>query len=145
MSSIGLGLLGCPLLSQISRLCHAHIHLDKCFILEQGGPLPDRSFLSLCSTDKVSYSYHSSTFSTALKHTAGQKQHFPIDPFSHYPSSLHSRGSRLIRESVQAGVTAMRAHVEVDEVVGMACVEVGVKLKEEWKERCDVRLCGVCF
>jgi hypothetical protein len=36
----------------------------------------------------------------------------------------------------------MRAHVEVDEVVGMACVEVGVRLREEWRGRCDVRLCG---
>jgi cytosine/adenosine deaminase-related metal-dependent hydrolase len=55
---------------------------------------------------------------------------------------LVSRGRNLILESVKYGVTAMRAHVEVDGIVGHKCVEAGLHLKEELKELCDVGLAG---
>ncbi|KAI0917344.1 hypothetical protein AcW1_007440 [Taiwanofungus camphoratus] len=34
----------------------------------------------------------------------------------------------------------MRAHVEVDEIVGMSCLDVGLKLREEFKEVCEVQI-----
>jgi hypothetical protein len=39
-------------------------------------------------------------------------------------------------------VTALRAHVEVDEQVGLRAVEVAEQLKEEWKGKIDVQIAG---
>ncbi|KAJ3484257.1 hypothetical protein NLI96_g5766 [Meripilus lineatus] len=48
------------------------------------------------------------------------------------PEDLYNRGKRLILESVEAGVTAMRAFVEVDETVKMTCLDVGLRLKNDF-------------
>lgn len=62
---------------------------------------------------------------------------------------LIERGRRLIIENVQAGVTSMRCHVEVDEMVGLKCLEAGLKLKKEFggegREVCDIQIAGLCF
>lgn len=47
----------------------------------------------------------------------------------------------MIEESVHFGVTNMRAFVEVDQGVGMKCLDAGLALKEEFKKRCHVQLC----
>ncbi|XP_044723755.1 zinc metallopeptidase [Hirsutella rhossiliensis] len=49
----------------------------------------------------------------------------------------------LLDESVNYGVTAIRAFVEVDATVHHLCLEAAVQLKEEWRERCHVQI--VCF
>jgi cytosine/adenosine deaminase-related metal-dependent hydrolase len=62
-----------------------------------------------------------------------------------FPSAradLLERGNRLITESVSAGVTSLRAHVEVDSMVGMTCLEVGLELKEKWAGRCEIQIAG---
>lgn len=51
------------------------------------------------------------------------------------------RGRALIEESVNFGVTHLRAFVEVDQGVGMKCLEAGLALKEEFRKRCYVQLC----
>lgn len=76
-------------------------------------------------------------FKEALVVTAGAKAAFA----SHRDDLLH-RGRSLVVESIAAGVTAMRAHVEVDDTVGLACLEVGLQLKEEMKGMCCVQLAG---
>ena len=58
---------------------------------------------------------------------------------------LVSRGRTLILESVKYGVTAMRAHVEVDVTARFKCVDAGLRLKEELKHLCDVGLAGKLF
>lgn len=70
--------------------------------------------------------------------TAKAKQNFRFDQ-----EDLLRRGRRLIRESVECGVTSMRAHVEVDIYVGMACLEVALRLKEEFKIACHVQIAGM--
>lgn len=59
---------------------------------------------------------------------------------------LLERGRRLILESVQAGVTSMRAHVEVDKLVGMKCLDAGLALKKEFGPQgrgiCDIQIAG---
>ncbi|KZT12071.1 Metallo-dependent hydrolase [Laetiporus sulphureus 93-53] len=101
----------------LPALCHAHIHLDKCFILDQCEELITGDFAeALRVTAKVK-----KTFSTNLQ-------------------SLYDRGKRMIIDSVKCGVTAMRAHVEVDETVGMSCIEIGLKLRSEFQEVCDVQI-----
>jgi len=55
---------------------------------------------------------------------------------------LYRRGSRLIEESVEHGVTSMRAHVEVDTIVGFSCLDVALDLKARYKDVCDVQIAG---
>jgi len=102
-------------------LCHAHIHLDKCFLLQD----PKFSDLEIVEGD----------FKEAMSLTTQAKQRFEED-------DLLRRGRRLIEESVAYGVTAMRAFVEVDGDVDMKCLDAGLKLKEEFKARCHVQICA---
>lgn len=79
----------------------------------------------------------SSDFSEALKVTAAAKGKFRANE-----EDLLQRGRRLILDSVASGVTSMRAHVEVDDVVQFSCVEAGLELKQEMKDVCDVQISG---
>ncbi|KIJ62731.1 hypothetical protein HYDPIDRAFT_114421 [Hydnomerulius pinastri MD-312] len=101
----------------LPSLCHAHIHLDKCFILEQCDPLLTGSLPE------------------ALRVTNKAKAGFP-----ERQPDLYARATRLIRESVEAGVTVMRAYVEIDTAVHMVCLDIGLKLKSEWKGVCDIQI-----
>ncbi|OAX41748.1 Metallo-dependent hydrolase [Rhizopogon vinicolor AM-OR11-026] len=101
----------------IPSLCHSHIHLDKCFILGQCDPLITGSL------------------SEALQVTNKAKAEFTKDL-----SNLYVRATRLIRESVESGVTAMRAFVEVDTTVEFACLDMGLQLANEWAEVCHIQI-----
>ncbi|KAJ7780627.1 hypothetical protein DFH07DRAFT_910153 [Mycena maculata] len=98
----------------LPSLCHSHIHLDKCFIL-------DRCELSAGS------------FSEAMQLTNRAKAAFNLD-------DLYHRGYKLIRDSLECGVTSMRAHVEIDTVVDFSCLEVGLRLNKIFRDVCDVQL-----
>ncbi len=101
-------------------LCHPHIHLDKCFLLSD----PKYADLEIVKGD----------FSEAMELTSKAKARFEEE-------DLLRRGRWLINESVDAGVTHMRAFVEVDEGVGFKCLDAGLKLKEEFSKRCEVQIC----
>lgn len=101
----------------IPSLCHSHIHLDKCFILGQCDPLITGSLPE------------------ALRVTNKAKAEFPNDV-----DNLYARATHLIQESVEAGVTAMRAFVEVDTTVGFACLDMGLQLAKEWAEVCHIQI-----
>lgn len=102
-------------------LCHAHIHLDKCFLLQD----PKYSHLQIENGD----------FQEAMEMTGKAKSMFEED-------DLLRRGRQLIEESIRYGVTVMRAFVEVDAGVQFKCLDAGLKLKEEFSERCEVQLCA---
>ncbi|CAO2655840.1 Nn.00g046430.m01.CDS01 [Neocucurbitaria sp. VM-36] len=102
-------------------LCHAHIHLDKCFLLQD----PKFSDLQIKSGE----------FKEAMEMTGEAKSRFEQD-------DLLRRGRQLIEESLRYGVTAMRAFVEVDGVVQLKCLVAGLKLREEFKLRCEVQICA---
>jgi cytosine/adenosine deaminase-related metal-dependent hydrolase len=102
-------------------LCHAHIHLDKCFLLQD----PKYSDLQIESGD----------FNEAMEMTGEAKSRFD-------ENDLLRRGGRLIEESIGHGVTAMRAFVEVDGVVQLKCLQAGLKLKDKFKDRCDIQICA---
>ena len=55
---------------------------------------------------------------------------------------LYRRGERVIRESIGCGVTSMRAHVEVDSIVGFACLDVAEALRDKYKMICEVQIVG---
>ncbi|KAG1765913.1 hypothetical protein EDD22DRAFT_1013382 [Suillus occidentalis] len=101
----------------VPSLCHSHIHLDKCFILGQCDPLITGSLPE------------------ALRVTNKAKAEFSKDV-----NNLYARATHLIRESVEAGVTAMRAFVEVDTTVGFACLDMGLELAKEWAEVCHIQI-----
>ncbi|KAF9478194.1 Metallo-dependent hydrolase [Pholiota conissans] len=101
----------------LPSLCHSHIHLDKCFIFDRCGPLI------------------SGDFSEAMKVTNIAKSTFPNDL-----DDVYTRGARIIRESVEHGVTAMRTHVEIDTSVQFACLHVAQKLQEKYRSQCDVQI-----
>lgn len=100
-------------------LCHAHIHLDKCFLLS------DPKFADLAITD--------GGFEEAMTLTTAAKERFDEE-------DLLRRGRALISESLAFGVTAMRAFVEVDGTVGMKDLDAGLKLKAEFEGRCEVQI-----
>ncbi|KAJ4336762.1 hypothetical protein N0V87_005154 [Didymella glomerata] len=102
-------------------LCHAHIHLDKCFLLQD----PKYEDLQIESGD----------FKEAMEMTSTAKARFEEE-------DLMRRGGQLIEESTRHGVTAMRAFVEVDGVVGLKCLEAGLKLRENYKESCNIQICA---
>lgn len=102
-------------------LCHAHIHLDKCFLLQD----PKYEDLQIESGD----------FKEAMELTTTAKSRFDRD-------DLLKRGRQLIEESIQHGVTAMRAFVEVDGGVQFKCLDAGLQLKTEYQGRCEVQLCA---
>ena len=102
-------------------LCHAHIHLDKCFLLQD----PKYGDLQIESGD----------FKEAMEMTSTAKARFEEE-------DLKRRGSQLIEESIQHGVTAMRAFVEVDGIVQLKCLDAGLELREKFKGRCDVQICA---
>jgi hypothetical protein len=101
-------------------LCHPHIHLDKCFLLSH----PKYADLKIKDGD----------FAEAMRLTSEAKSRFEHD-------DLIERGRALIEESVRFGVTHMRAFVEVDQVVGLKCLEAGLALKNEFNGRCYVQIC----
>jgi len=74
-------------------------------------------------------------FAEALSLTSEAKSRFQHD-------DLVERGRALITESIDFGVTHMRAFVEVDEGVGMKCLEAGLALKKEFEDRCFIQLCA---
>lgn len=102
-------------------LCHAHIHLDKCFLLQ------DTKFSDLQITK--------GDFAEAMELTNKAKARFS-------KSDLLRRGRQLIVESIHAGVTAMRAFVEVDGDVMFKCLDAGLALKKEFSKRCDIQICA---
>lgn len=108
----------------LPSLCHPHIHLDKAFLLTSH------------HTDRYAdLSPSTGTFHEALSHTSAAKARYDI-------SDLALRGAQLIAESVQAGVTSMRAFVEVDHTVGTSCVEAAVALKRKFAKDCFVQICA---
>jgi cytosine/adenosine deaminase-related metal-dependent hydrolase len=54
---------------------------------------------------------------------------------------LMERGRALIEESINFGVTHMRAFVEVDLGVKLKCLEAGLALKKEFRDRCYIQIC----
>ena len=105
----------------LPSLCHPHIHLDKCFLLSH----PKYGDLEIVTGD----------FAEALELTSKAKERFEVD-------DLVERGEWLIQESIAAGVTHMRAFVEVDNTVRFMCLDTGLKLKERFRDRCEIQICA---
>ena len=102
-------------------LCHAHVHLDKCFLLSD----PKYSDLEIVNGD----------FAEAMELTSRAKCRFSS-------TDLLRRGKWLIAESIAAGVTHMRAFVEVDHMVEYKCLDAALGLKKLFAGACEVQICA---
>jgi len=102
-------------------LCHAHVHLDKCFLLQ------DEKYQDLAIVN--------GDFAEAMSLTGQAKQRFT-------EADVFRRGKRLIEESVEAGVTSMRAFIEVDDIAETESLQAAVKLKQQFKDQIDIQICA---
>jgi len=102
-------------------LCHAHVHLDKCFLLSD----PKYADLEIIKGG----------FAEALDLTSKAKTRFEKD-------DLLRRGKWLVSESIAVGVTHMRAFVEVDRGVRFKCLDAAVELKKLFRGACEIQICA---
>jgi cytosine/creatinine deaminase len=97
-------------------LVEAHIHLDKALL-----------------SDRVSGS--AGTAAEAIRLTGQAKRGFTT-------ADIAARARRVLDMAVAAGTTAMRAHVEVDPIVGLAGMEAMLALEREYAPAVDIQLCA---
>jgi cytosine deaminase len=97
-------------------LVEAHIHLDKALL-----------------DDRVTAT--TGTLDEAIRVTADAKRHFTVD-------DIRARARRALDLAVRAGTTALRAHVEVDPIVGLAGMEAVLPLREEYRNAVDIQVCA---
>jgi cytosine/creatinine deaminase len=97
-------------------LVEAHIHLDKAL-------LDDRAVAT------------SGTLDEAIRVTGDAKRGFTVD-------DIRARARRALDLAVRAGTTAMRTHVEVDPIVGLAGMEAVLPLRDEYRNALDLQVCA---
>jgi cytosine deaminase len=97
-------------------LVEAHIHLDKALL-----------------HDRVSAT--AGTLEEAIRVTAEAKRSFTVE-------DIRARARRVLDLAVRAGTTAMRTHVEVDPIVGLAGMEAIVPLRQEYRPALDLQICA---
>jgi cytosine/adenosine deaminase-related metal-dependent hydrolase len=102
-------------------LCHPHIHLDKPYLISH-------------PRFRDTQTLKDGNFAEAMSLTSEAKQNFTYE-------DLLERGQRLLDESIEAGVTHIRAFVEIDAVVGTKCLEAGLQLKRTVENQCMVQIC----
>jgi cytosine/adenosine deaminase-related metal-dependent hydrolase len=102
-------------------LCHPHIHLDKPYLISH-------------PRFRDSQTLKDGTFAEAMTLTSKAKSNFTHE-------DLLERGQRLLDESIEAGVTHIRAFVEIDAVVDNKCLDAGMMLKRQVQRQCTVQLC----
>lgn len=97
-------------------LVEAHIHLDKAL-------LDDRIVAT------------TGTLAEAIRVTSEAKRAFTVD-------DIRARARRALDLAVRAGTTAMRTHVEVDPIVGLAGMEAVLPLRDEYRGALDLQVCA---
>ena len=97
-------------------LVEAHIHLDKALL-----------------DDRLDSS--AGTLEEAIRLTGEAKRHFTVD-------DIRARARRVLDMAIAAGTTAMRSHVEVDPILGLAALDAVVPLKAEYAPAIDLQICA---
>ncbi|MBI1963041.1 MAG: amidohydrolase family protein [Candidatus Rokubacteria bacterium] len=97
-------------------LVEAHIHLDKALL-----------------AGRVTTS--AGTLEEAIRVTGAAKRGFTRE-------DIAERARRVLDLAVAAGTTAMRAHVEVDPIVGLTGLQAMLALKREYAPAVDLQLCA---
>jgi cytosine/creatinine deaminase len=98
----------------IPGLVDAHVHLDKCYLLDQ------------CCAKR-------GDFSEAMSETLLAKKGFSVE-------DVRNRARRLIEDEISFGTTLMRTHVEVDALVGFKSLEAIMQLKKEYENSITIQI-----
>lgn len=98
----------------IAGLVDAHVHLDKCYLLDR------------CCAKR-------GDFSEAMSETLIAKKNFSVE-------DVRNRARRLIEDEISFGTTLMRTHVEVDALVGFKSLEAIMQLKEEYENSITIQI-----
>lgn len=97
-------------------LVEAHIHLDKALI-----------------EGRVTAT--AGTLEEAIRLTGEAKRRFTVE-------DIRARARQVLDLAVAAGTTAMRTHVEVDPIIGLAGMEAVLPLKAEYAAALDLQVCA---
>jgi len=92
-----------------------HIHLDKACILDR------------CKSEE-------GTLDEAIREVSAAKKAFTVD-------DIRARAIRTLEKCILQGTTRMRAHLEVDPVIGMKSIEAVLPLIEEYAWAIDLEIC----
>ena len=98
----------------VPGLVNVHAHLDKALLAER---IPNVS----------------GTIGEARQRMKEAKAAFTV-------ADVRERAGRVLRRSIQHGVTALRTHVDIDPVVGLTSVEALLSLREELAGAVDVQI-----
>lgn len=93
----------------------SHIHLDKACILDR------------CKSEE-------GTLEEAISEVASAKKGFTVE-------DIRTRATKIIEKCVLQGTTRMRAHLEVDPVIGIKSIEAVLPLIEEYAWAIDLEIC----
>jgi cytosine/creatinine deaminase len=92
----------------------AHIHLEKAYLLDR---LPRDA----------------ANLQDAIALTAAAKRSFT-------PADMRDRSQRVIDLAIEHGVTAMRCHVELDDVLGLSAIETILDLRSQVRGQLDLQI-----
>ncbi|MFT8363927.1 MAG: amidohydrolase family protein [Sporolactobacillus sp.] len=95
-------------------LNESHIHLEKAYLL-----------------DKMHQD--AACLSDAIQITSDLKKTFTVP-------DIEERASRVLKKSIQSGVTNLRCHVEVDDILQLKAMETILNLKEKFKDKITLQI-----
>lgn len=98
----------------IPGLVDAHVHLDKCFLLDH------------CHAKR-------GDFQEAVSETLAAKSAFTY-------KDVTDRARRLIEYEISFGTTLMRTHVEVDPIIGLVSLEAILSLRKEYERLITIQV-----
>jgi cytosine deaminase len=97
-------------------LVESHIHLDKALLSERAPSVEG-------------------TLAEAIRVTGEAKRRFTVE-------DIRERARAVLDMAVRHGTTAMRSHVEVDQIVGLKGLEALLPLEVEYAPALDFQLCA---
>lgn len=98
----------------IPGLIESHLHLDKA-LLDEERPNPD------------------GTLAGAIEVTGALKREFT-------PARVRRRAAQVIEQAITHGTTVIRAHPDVDPIVGLLGVEILLELRAEYADMIDLQI-----
>jgi len=93
----------------------SHIHLDKACIMDR------------CVSEE-------GTLAEALREVSAAKKEFTVE-------DIRARAVRVLEKSILQGTTRMRAHLEVDPVIGLKSIDAILPLVKEYAWALDLEIC----
>lgn len=93
----------------------SHIHLDKACIMDR------------CKSEE-------GTLDEAIREVSAAKKGFTVD-------DIRARAVKILEKCILQGTTRMRAHLEVDPIIGIKSIEAVLPLIKEYEWAIDLEIC----